>query len=112
MIKANSLMREYHEAADRVDLDSRSRAVIVDKADLQIIRLLLGKDVDTVKSMEQAAGEAMQSMIDQFPELALLENPWASFLVANVIRRRSLNDKLPRQAVWLSMGQTAQIRID
>ena len=85
MIKASSMMQIYHETADRINLDSRNRARIVDKADMLIIRLLMGKEVDArVTSMEQAAGEAMQSMIDAFPvELGLLENPWSSFLVGD-----------------------------
>ena len=85
MIKANSMMQLYHETAERIDLDSRNRAKIVDKTDMLIIRLLLAKEVDArLKSMEQAAGEAMQSMLDAFPaELALLENPWSTFLVGD-----------------------------
>ena len=81
MIDANIMMQTYHETADRVGLDSRTRAEIVDRADLLIARLLLGKVETVVKSMEQAAGEAMKSIIGLFPdELGLLENPWASFV--------------------------------
>ena len=80
MIKANRMMEQLHEAADRVDIDSTMRAMIVDKADIAIVRLLLGKDVKDCKSMEQAAGQGMKSLIETFPELGLLDNPWASFL--------------------------------
>ena len=66
MIDANIMMQTYHEAADRVGLDSRRRCEIVDKADLLIVRLLLGKAETVVNSMEQAAGEAMKSIIDLF----------------------------------------------
>ena len=82
MIKANTMMKEYHEAADMLDLGSHDRAVIIDKADILIVRLLLGKEVpEQVKSMEQVAGETIKSMIDKFPEeLALLKNPWEEFV--------------------------------
>ena len=41
MIKANQLMKEYHETADCVGIHGRDRIRIVDQADLLIIRLSL-----------------------------------------------------------------------
>ena len=67
MIKANSMMKEYHEIADRLDLDSHDRAVMIDRTDVLMVRLLFGKDVpDHLKTMEQVAGEAVKAMIDKF----------------------------------------------
>ena len=83
MINANNLMKQYHEIADRVNIDTRTRVKIIDKADILITQLILGKDVARVKTVEQVAGEAMQSMIATFPELALVENPWESNLVVD-----------------------------
>ena len=69
MIKANQLMKEYHETADGVGIHGRDRIRIVDQTDLLIVRLLLELECPhDMKSMEQVAGEAMQSMNDKSPE--------------------------------------------
>ena len=87
MIKASALMKAYNQIADKLDLDSRDPALIVDKADLMIVRVLFGKDTvagqghEKVESMEQVAALAFKSLADKFPDdLALVKNPWEEFL--------------------------------
>ena len=81
MVKANSMMEEYHEIADGLDWTPESRASVIDRADILMCKLLLGKDVDPIyKSFEVIAAETIQSMIDSFPQLKLTLNPYQATL--------------------------------
>ena len=82
MIDANAMMKAYHEIVDNLDLGSHDRALIVDRADILMVKLIFNKDVpQKIKSIQQVAGEACKSMIDKHPDqLSLLQNPWEEFV--------------------------------
>ena len=40
MIEANAMMQQYHQIADNLELGSHDRAVIVDRADIMMVKVI------------------------------------------------------------------------